>query len=304
MKKIVSIIIVNYNVAEYVQKLVESVYKYLPENSFEIIIIDNNSSDRTIENIKQEYPEVKLILSPENLGFSGGNNTAAKVAESEYLLFINPDCLLEEDCITPLIEELIKNTNIGLITPILKYGDGSYQSSYGIDRGVFVETIDAIYITRYPYLFFKKLSMMFRNKLGKPFNVRWISGAFMIIRKEIFNVTGGFDVAYPLNYEDMDLCKKVLIHGFEIIVHPAYYCIHYESKSQKKNFYNFVFKRYAAKLIYLDKYSKPIPSYIIRMVHVLGLYMRITFLFTKRDKNERSERKRSFEDSLKLYLNK
>ncbi len=304
MSKRFAVIIVNYNVADYIESLISSIYKNIDSKNFEIIIVDNNSSERDIENIKNLFPEVNLILLKENKGFSGGNNYGAEVSNSEYVVFINPDTLLENDCISPLVDQLEEKSNTGIITSILKYGDKSYQSAYGKSRGIFIELIDALYITKYPYLVFKKTSMYLREKLSKPFDVKWVSGAFMVMKKDIFIKAGSFDIAYPLNYEDMDLCKNVLNLDLKIKVDPGQYLIHFESKSQKKNFYNFVYKRYVSKLIYLKKHLNPLQGIIIKYIHVFGLYLRLMFLFTVMDLNERSERKRAFKDSLKLYLNK
>lgn len=304
MRKRFAIIIVNYNVADYIENLISSIYRNIKNDNFEIIIVDNNSSERDIEQIKDLFPEVNLLLLKENKGFSGGNNYGAEVSNSEYVVFINPDTLLENDCISPLVIQLEENRNIGIITSILKYGDKSYQSAYGKSRGIFIELIDSLYITKYPYLLFKKLSMYLREKFSNPFEVKWVSGAFMVMRKETFENAGSFDIAYPLNYEDMDLCRNVLNSGLKIIVDPRQYLIHFESKSQKKNFYNFVYKRYVSKLIYLKKHLSPVQGAIIKSIHTFGLYLRLMFLFTVKDSDERAERKRAFEDSLKLYLKK
>ncbi len=302
MKKRFAIIIVNYNVAYYIKNLISSIYGNIKKDSFEIIVVDNNSSERDIEQIKDLFPEVNLLLLRENKGFSGGNNYGSEVSNSEYVVFINPDTLLENDCISPLIIQLEEDPNIGIITSILKYGDKSYQSAYGKSRGIFIELIDSLYITKYPYLLFKKLSMFLREKFSNPFEVKWVSGAFMVMRKETFEKAGSFDVSYPLNYEDMDLCRKVLNLGLKIMVDPRQYLIHFESKSQKKNFYNFVYKRYVSKLIYLKKHLSLVQGAIITHIPTFGLYLRLMFLFTVKDSDERAERKRAFEDSLKLYL--
>lgn len=126
----ISIVIVSYNAFDYLDKCVGSL---LAQKNIEaeIIIVDNNSSDGTVDLLKNKYPSLRVIASKENLGFSGGNNVGIKAATKDVILLLNPDTELQEsDSLLKMRDYLINNPNIGILAPHLLNTDGSFQPSF------------------------------------------------------------------------------------------------------------------------------------------------------------------------------
>lgn len=298
----ISIIIVNYNVAGEIRDCLNSLNKYIGFEKLNIIVVDNNSQNRDIENLIDEFPSVQFHLLKENLGFSGGNNFGFRFCNTEYVLFMNPDILLIEDCISPLINFYEKNSNVGICSCLLLNEDKSLQSSFGGKRGILVELSEAFYFFIPIYKKIKKIFINRKIKKRNPFKVAWTSGAFVLTKSILYNKVGGFDSDYPLNYEDMDLCAKYYENGLSIYIFPETKCIHLESRSQKRNYYRFVFSRYYGRLLYLKRHANIFKRKIIILLHILGLSLRYSLNSVFFKGTEKSERKKAFLDSLKLYL--
>ncbi len=122
-----SIIIVNYNVKEFLQNLVQSIYKAVANLSYEIIIVDNCSEDGSVEFIKSKFPEVTLIANKENLGFSKANNIGLKKSKGDYLLLLNPDTVVGEDTLVRMINFLKESKEVGLASCKILNPDGTFQ---------------------------------------------------------------------------------------------------------------------------------------------------------------------------------
>lgn len=298
----VSIIIVNYNAADYIKNSINSIKSHIEDVKYEIIVVDNNSHNRDIENLPELFPEVKFYFLNENLGFSGGNNFGVEKSNSDYLLFLNPDTILIEDCISPLLLFLSMNSDCGCCSPRLLNEDMTDQESFGNQRGITIEILDAFYILYPLYLIIRKFLFKNRIKKGKPFSVGWISGAFMIIPRYIFELVNGFSTKFKLNFEDMDLSYKIRKKGYKLLIFPLIRCIHLKSKSQRKSFYNYIYYRYKGRLIFLKNHYNNLQKVIIILIQIFGLLIRLLFTGLIFRGYERKERYRAFIDSLKLYI--
>jgi N-acetylglucosaminyl-diphospho-decaprenol L-rhamnosyltransferase len=300
-KKLLSIIIVNYNVKKYVERCILSIKKYLKNINYEIIVVDNDSTERDIESLVSVFNDVKFFMLKENLGFSAGNNYGFKKSESEFVLFLNPDTMLVDDCITPLIR-YFSNNKIGVCAPMLVYDDYSFQFAFGYKIGLVIEIVDAFYVFIGLYERICTMIYNFKIKKNKPFKVGWISGAFMLMRSEIYRDIGGFDDNYKLNYEDMDLCMQINKKELDVMYFPNLKCIHTESKSQKKEFYNYIYHRYKGKLLYMNKYYNRFSRFIVLLNQLIGISLRILFSKYFFEINESEKRLIAFKDSFRLYL--
>lgn len=206
-----SIITVSYNSEEFIEDFIRSVLKFKPENS-ELIILDNGSTDKTVEIIKKYSGKLKVIESSENLGFSKGNNKAEKEAEGEYLFFLNPDTQLTQP-IDGLIE-YYEGTGAGMVAPKLVMENGQIQES--------VKNLPTIGRAFQEYVLGKKHTYSQYVPQGDdPIEVESVYGAAMLIKKDLFEKLKGFDEKYFLYYEDTVLCKRVRNSGKKIYYYPG-----------------------------------------------------------------------------------
>ena len=193
----VSIIIVNYNLTESIRKLLKSIKEFVNNILFEVIIIDNNSPDRSIEKLNDEFPEYKFQFLDTNLGFGHGNNSGVKISRGKYLLLLNPDTYLINNLPLELFHFLENHSEVGTIGPKLIFPDGKYQISYARFPNIkqeLLNTIGLIGITL--SLLYKLKDLIYRKK--EFYNVDFVFGSCMFIRKDVFCEVNGFDEDYFL----------------------------------------------------------------------------------------------------------
>lgn len=197
---LVTIIIVNFNGKTYLENCFESLSKITYSN-FEIILIDNNSSDESVDFVKKNYPDVKLIVLESNLGFAEPNNVASQDANGEYLLFLNNDTIVDKDFVSELIKSMIKDPQIGICQSMLLKLDNTVDSS-----GDFIDELGVSY-----------------NSVTLVESEREISsarGASMLVRKDVFDELHGFDKEFFVSFEDVDLGWRTWIKGYKVILSP------------------------------------------------------------------------------------
>ncbi len=298
----VSIIIVNYNVSDEIKLCIDSIYSNLEKVDFEIIVIDNNSPDRKIHDLKDIFPKTRFKFLENNIGFARANNYGVKLAYYDNILLLNPDTILTQDFVTPILEFINSNHLAGACGPILVYENLSFQNSTGRKMGLFYETAEAFMFIG---IYRKIIALGNRKKIksGKPFKVSWLSGACIILKKKIFEQLDGFDTDFFLNYEDIDLCIRIEESGYKNFCFPSLKCIHLDQTSQKREYSKLVYNRYCSRLIYSKKHYGMFKRLLIRMIHIIGIIIRlasVSFFYKAREKTERFA---GYKKSLILYLN-
>lgn len=215
---LVSFIIVNYNTGGILKDCIESVYKFEKEIKYEIIIVDNSSSDDSktiIENIASARNNIKTIFLNEKISFSAANNKGYELSSGEYILIMNPDIIFTEPVLKKLTDDLRDNKGLGAVSPLLTGSDGNFQRAY---------------FQRYPslmqfILFYSVLGNIFqKNKKlvykyqengdidtgsNKIEDTDQIPCAFFMTEKEIFEKAGKMDPGYFLFFEDVDLSYQI-----------------------------------------------------------------------------------------------
>ncbi|OGU80195.1 MAG: glycosyl transferase [Ignavibacteria bacterium RBG_16_35_7] len=232
-----SIIIVNYNVKEFLQNLIHSLQKAVSKINHEIIVVDNASDDGSVEFIREKFPHINLIVNKTNLGFSKANNIALKASKGKFILLINPDTIVSENTITKMVEFLNVHPNAGLAGCKILNPDGSLQLAC---RRSFPG----------PWTSFCKvtgLSTLFpKSKLFARYNLTYldedsthevdaISGSFMMMKREVYEKVGGFDEQFFMYGEDLDLCYRVQQSGYKVYYYPGIQIIHYKGESTKRS---------------------------------------------------------------------
>ena len=224
-----SVIIVNYNGLKYLKGCFDSLYENLKGITFEIIVVDNNSADESCNYIRKYYPGIRLIESPKNLGFGKGNNVGAKEAMGKYLLLINNDTIIL-DKIEPVLTIMKNDKQIGALTINMLDGNKNYLKA----AGNFPTVFNLLMIKSMFWLGAEFRKGHFKQQ---QYQVDWISGAFMLIPKKIYDEVGGFDERYFMYVEDVDLCKKIADRGYKRIFMPAFSYIHFVGFSTAKNMF-------------------------------------------------------------------
>ena len=232
----VSIIIVNFNTRDVLKKCLLSIYKFTKGIKFEVIVVDNSSSDSSVEMLKKDFQKVRVIENKNNLGFGTGNNQGAKITVGRYLCFLNPDVVLTENSLEKLFKKLDKNPEDGVCGPKILNLKKVIQQSVGFFPNLPQVFWWMTFIDDLPFgKFLKPYHVDHDSFYQKEQEVDWITGAAMVINKIIFNKVGGFDENIFLYGEEVELCYRIKKAGFKVLYFPETKVIHIGQASTKGN---------------------------------------------------------------------
>jgi GT2 family glycosyltransferase len=249
-----SIVILNYKSKDLsikcVDSIVEQYKKELDNRIFEIILVDNNSEDSSVEEFeKLKIKGLNIVKSKDNLGFGNGCNLGAKKAQGEYLLFLNSDTEIKDQGFLRMLEFMKKNEHVGILGGRLKNPDGTNQPSCGKFYNLFYLTLTL--------LGFERAGIIRKVPLDVK-RVDWVSGACMMIRKKTFEKIGGFAKEIFMYVEDMEICYRAKKKGFLTYFYPNINLFHIERGSSNKTFA--VLNIYKG-ILYFYKKHKSRPQY-------------------------------------------
>ena len=264
---ILSVVIVTYNSASVVGHALESIFNCLITFEYEIIVVDNNSTDNTIEIISNfESDKLILIKNKKNYGFAKANNIGFELCKGEYILILNPDIVLTEKTNLPYLIHYIKNkSSVGIIAPKLLYENDKTQESARNFPNPILLLIRGLNLEKYfaRFNFYKNFLLIDKKDIA-PIYVDWVIGAFILIRKDILIQINYFDDKYFMYYEDADLSLRLLKNGYKTFYVPYCEAIHkYQRESAKKTFSKLkyyhiksILRFFRKHLIFLIRYKK------------------------------------------------
>ena len=279
-----SIIIVNYNVKYFLEHCLNSVITATKSIDSEILVVDNHSSDGSVEYLKPKFPEVTFIENYENVGFSKANNQALKIANGRYVLLLNPDTLVQSETFIRCIEFMDSHHDAGALG--VKMIDG---------KGKFLPESKRALPT--PFVAFCKvfgLSALFprsktfgRYHLGYLSNnqehvVDVLSGAYMFMRKETLSKTGFLDESFFMYGEDIDLSYRISSSGYCNYYFPGTSIVHFKGESTKKRSINYVIVFYKAMKIFASKHFSGKGVSIYNTAINFAIYLRATASIVRR----------------------
>lgn len=225
MKPLVSIIIVNWNSKDNLRECLNSI-KNIKYSNYEVILVDNNSSDGSLDMVVKEFPKVRVVKSDKNLGFAGGNNLGFKESKGEFILFLNNDTLITKDFLTELVKYIKNRSKVGIVQPkILFHRPGTYLHHKINSVGSFI----------------LKSGFLFHLDYGRedlnhetPYEAFSAYGACFLTRRKIIEKIGLFDPDYFAYFEETDFCQRVLLSGYKIMIIPSIFIYHKGAKTAQK----------------------------------------------------------------------
>jgi GT2 family glycosyltransferase len=259
-----SVIILNYNVRYFLEQCVLSVENAIRNIDAEIIVVDNHSSDDSVAMVRSRFPNVKLIVNQDNTGFPKGNNIGVSRAKGEYICILNPDTVVAEDTFEKVLAFAESKENLGIVGVKLIDGTGKFlpESKRGIPT---------------PWVAFTKVTGLYKsfdvfneyyaahldeNQTGK---VEILVGAFMLMKRELYNEVGGFDENCFMYSDDIDLSYMVLKKGKSNYYFGETSVIHYKGESTVKDekymqrfreAMNFFYRKHFRKSFVFDVFMK------------------------------------------------
>lgn len=274
-----SIIIVNYNVKEFLQNLIHSIEKASANISKEIIIVDNASDDGSVEFLKDKFPQVKLIANKKNLGFGKANNIGLTEAKGDFLLLLNPDTIVAEDTLDEMLRFFSVNSKAGLAGCKILNPDGSLQLA--CRRGFPGPWTSFTKVTGLSTLFpknkiFAKYNLTYLDE-NQTYEVDAISGSFMMMRREVYEKVGGFDEQFFMYGEDLDLCYRIQKAGFKVFYVHSTQIIHYKGESTKRSSLDETKVFYNAMHLFVKKHFSS--SFLVEFILRSAIVVRSVFAF-------------------------
>ena len=231
-----SVVIVNWNVRDLLRRCLHSIlasYK-LQVTSLHIIVVDNGSSDGSVEMVRTEFPTVHLIANTENRGFPAANNQGLTVAQGRYILLLNPDTEIVGDALATMVAFADAHPDVGMVGPQLLYPDGSVQSSRRRFPTLATGFLESTWLERYaPRRLLERYEF-----LDQPDDVAqdvdWLYGAALMGRREAIEQVGPMDEGFFMYSEELDWCRRFREAGWRVVYLPAAQIIHYEGKSSEQ----------------------------------------------------------------------
>lgn len=279
-----SIVIVNYNVAYFLEHCLYSVRNALKGIEAEIFVVDNNSVDNSIAMLKEKFPEVILIANKDNVGFSRANNQAIRISKGEYVLILNPDTVVEEDTFAKCISFMDSHKDCGALG--VKMIDGSGKFLKESKRGFPSPWTSFCKMSGLTSLFphSKKYANYYMGHLSEDEvnEVDILAGAYMMMRKECLDKVGLLDEDYFMYGEDIDLSYRITKGGYKNYYFPKARIIHYKGESTKKASMNYVYTFYNAMVIFAQKHLTKKQTKLFSTLIKLAIWFRAGFAFCSR----------------------
>lgn len=250
-----SIIIVSWNVKNLLRRCLQSIQHHLAGKSFELIVVDNASTDGSADMVTAEFPQIDLIQNTQNIGFGRANNLGLAKAQGEFVLFLNDDTELKDSKIMQAVRFFQAHPKTGLLGVHLVNPDGSHQPSV---RHFPKLSDQLLYVLKLHILFPQAKAL--RRYLAQDFDyskeakVDQIMGAMMLARRSVMQDLAGFDPGYPNWFEEVDLCRRVNQIGLEVWYVPLAEIIHVKGASfaqhkplKLQRIFNYSMRRYFRK---------------------------------------------------------
>lgn len=273
-----SIIIINYNTKNLTLDCLQSIYTNPPIGyNFEVFVVDNASTDGSPEAIAREFPQVQLITNKENLGFAAANNQAIKPARGKYILLLNSDTIVVNECLQIMLDFMENNPEVGAAgcKVVLPNGglDKACKRSFPTPENSFYHAVG--------------LSKLFpSSKRFGAYNCTYLDedkvsevdclvGAFMMVRREVIEQVGMLDEKYFMYGEDIDWCYRIKKAGWKIVYYPKAKIVHYKGASSKKKKWKTVFEFHRAMFLFFNDHYKEKYNFIVRAL----VYGGISFKF-------------------------
>jgi hypothetical protein len=272
---LISVVIVNYKVADYTLQALRSLQDAERYDRTEVIIVDNASDDDSEARVTAEFPEVRWIGLKNNVGFGKACNVGALDATGHYLLFLNPDTLVSQNTLEKCLDFLNQNEQIGIVGPKILNPDGSFQASC---RRSFPTPFNA-------FCHFAGLSRLFpKSKVFGRYDFTYmdpdvsmevdaVSGSFMMMPRVLFDDIGGFDESFFMYGEDLDICARVKKQGLKVWYLPDTQIVHFKGKSSMRKQLRSRFASYEAMVLFSRKYRNSYGTYFPGWLVALGIFL-------------------------------
>jgi len=266
---VLSVVIVSWNVRDLLRQCLRSILD--GRAPIEIIVVDNDSTDGSVEMVQAEYPGVHVIVNSENRGFPAANNQGISVAQGRYVLLLNPDTEVVGDALETMVAFADEHLGVGVVGPQLRYPDGSVQSSRRRFPTLVTAFLESTWLQ--PYAPRRLLDRYY--VLDQPddavLDVDWVKGAALMARREAIEQVGLMDERFFMYSEELDWCRRFRDAGWRVVYLPTARIVHHEGKSSEQVLPARHIHFQTSKVCYFQKYHGRTAAQVLRLF-LLGNY--------------------------------
>ncbi len=270
-----SIVIVSYNVGNYLKNCLESVNKTAQNLKPEIIVVDNNSTDNSLEILEREFPQVRVIKNSKNYGFAKGANRGMKQAQGEFVLLLNPDTIVYECAVTSMLEYMENHPETGIVGPQLLDPDQSLQHSCRSfpTWSVYFSNRQSLLNRFFPSNKWSNKYLLKQIDHKQIQEVDWISGCCLLLRKKMLEEIDYLDEDFFMYIEDVDIARRAKAKNWKVVYFPSAKLVHFKSKSVLQNRTRMVVEHHKSMYQY---YLKHFPkNFVVRTLVLWGIFLRL-----------------------------
>jgi len=272
-----SIVIPTYNAHEWIEQCLDSIRAHVPSCDYEIIVVDDTSSDDTLAIVREKFPDVRLFANDRNLGFGKTANVGLRASAGDYILVLNNDTWMHAGALDAMVAHLDAHPDTGIVGPKVLSGDGTIQQQ--CRRRIPTPTAALLYFTGIARLFPKNPAiagyLMTAADENKMTEVDSVSGACLMVRRGALERVHGFDEEYYLYGEDMDFCWRTKLAGWKVVYDPAATITHFggQGGTGKKRLYATI-EWHRAMWIFYRKHRAPKVSMPERAIVYSGILVK------------------------------
>lgn len=288
----VSIIVVAWNVRDFLQKCLESIYKETKGIEFEVIYVDNASEDKSVEMVREHFPEVNIIQNTQNKGFAEANNQGIEAAKGRYVLLLNSDTVILDNAIAKTIEFADSHPEAAVVGCKVLNPDKTLQ----LTCFMFPSILNILLSASYLYKLFRKSKFFGRELMtwwdrDNVKEVDVVAGCFMLVRKKAIQQIGVLDKRYFIYTEETDWCYRFKKNGWKILFTPEPQIIHYGGQTTEQTSEKFRLQLSGSRLIFMKLHRSKLTFPFARLLIALFLFLRIPYwlAIAMLQKNERKK---------------
>lgn len=274
----ISILILNYNTRDLTLQTIRSVLQSVTEYTYEIILVDNASTDGAVDVIRSEFPVITVIANDANVGFARANNQAMQIAKGRYILLLNSDTVVQPDTLNVMVRYMDTHPDVGASGCKVVLPDGSLDRA--CLRGFPTPEASFYYAFGFSKLFpgNPRFSQYQLNHLDpdQPHRIDCLVGAFMLVRREAIEQVGMLDEAFFMYGEDVDWCYRIKDAGWGISYYPLTQIIHYKGASSRRKPVKIVYEFYRAMWVFHRKHYIKKYSWFINAMVFAGISLKLT----------------------------
>jgi N-acetylglucosaminyl-diphospho-decaprenol L-rhamnosyltransferase len=230
-----SIIIVSWNVRDFLKACLDSIFATpVAPYTVEVIVVDSSSSDGSVELVRDQYPQVRLLPQGENLGFSRCNNIGLEAAVGRYVMLLNPDTEVIGSALAAMVAYLDANPMVGFVGPRTLNPDGTTQSTRRRFPTLGVGFLESTWLQPYAPLSIMQRYYVSAASDDATLDVDWVQGSAFMARREVYDQIGGLDDGYVMYSEELDWCKRAKLAGWRVVYFGGAQIMHYAGKSSEQ----------------------------------------------------------------------